>query len=253
VATLLQALEYKTRESRIHDLDPRTKICFSAMITFSSIISKDLTLLIVLQAISLILAWYAGVLKAILKGIKNFIYFLVLIAVINIMLFSLGFSLIMLIKFLVIISVFSLFLMVTPSDQILQVMEWMKLPVEIVIGFSIAFRYVSIMVREARLILDAQMARGLDFQKGSIIKKIKGYVYLLIPLVVLSTRRAVRIAESMEARGFGARKKRTQLYELKMRRRDYMIIALVCLLSSLIFLLEFSFGLPPWMTINVPP
>ena len=77
---------------------------------------------------------------------------------------------------------------------------------------------------EAQTIMDAQKARGLELERGNFIKKVKNYIPILIPLIVSAIRRSLELAEAMESRAWGATKKRTNLYVLKMKRGDYILI-----------------------------
>jgi len=82
------------------------------------------------------------------------------------------------------------------------------------------------LAEEAQTIIDAQKARGLELEKGNFLKRIRNYVPILIPLIISAIRRSLELAEAMEARAWGATKKRTNLYLLKFQRRDYFLIIL---------------------------
>ena len=53
----------------------------------------------------------------------------------------------------------------------------------------------------------------------------KKYVPILTPLIVSAIRRSMELAEAMESRAFGASKRRTNLYTLKLKPRDYVAAA----------------------------
>jgi energy-coupling factor transport system permease protein len=74
--------------------------------------------------------------------------------------------------------------------------------------------------------MDAQKARGLELEKGNFMKRIRNYVPVLIPLIVSAIRRSLELAEAMESRAWGATKKRTNLYGLKLRRGDFALLAI---------------------------
>jgi len=73
--------------------------------------------------------------------------------------------------------------------------------------------------------MDAQKARGLELEKGNFLKRIRNYVPVLIPLIVSAIRRSLELAEAMESRAWGATKKRTNLYALKLHRGDFVLLA----------------------------
>ncbi len=49
---------------------------------------------------------------------------------------------------------------------------------------------------------------------------------VLIPLIVSAIRRSLELAEAMESRAWGATKKRTNLYLLKLHKGDYIMLAI---------------------------
>ncbi len=59
------------------------------------------------------------------------------------------------------------------------------------------------------------------------MKRIRNYIPVLIPLIVSAIRRSLELAEAMESRAWGACKKRTNLYALKLHRGDYILLALI--------------------------
>ena len=74
----------------------------------------------------------------------------------------------------------------------------------------------------------AQQARGADFKSGSLIRRAKALIPLLVPLFVSAFRRANDLAMAMEARGYHGGEGRTKMNPLIYRRRDiiaYLIIA----------------------------
>jgi energy-coupling factor transport system permease protein len=82
------------------------------------------------------------------------------------------------------------------------------------------------LAEEAQTIMDAQKARGLELEKGGFLKRIRNYVPVLIPLIVSAIRRSLELAEAMESRAWGATKKRTNLYALKLHRGDFALLAI---------------------------
>jgi energy-coupling factor transport system permease protein len=87
-------------------------------------------------------------------------------------------------------------------------------------------RFVPVLAEEAQTIMDAQKARGLELERGNFLKRIRNYIPILIPLIVSAIRRSLELAEAMESRAWGATKKRTNLYVLKMHKNDFLLIAI---------------------------
>ena len=93
---------------------------------------------------------------------------------------------------------------------------------------SIALRFIPILTEEADKIMKAQMARGADFESGSLIKRAKSLIPLLVPLFISAFRRATDLAMAMEARCYHGGEGRTKMFPLKYAGRDaaaYLILA----------------------------
>lgn len=70
---------------------------------------------------------------------------------------------------------------------------------------SMALRFIPVVSEEAGHIRLAQRARGVNFDEGSVLRRVRAWAAVLTPLVVGLFRRADRVAESMDARCYGQR------------------------------------------------
>ena len=110
-------------------------------------------------------------------------------------------------------------------------------PYDYCFAFTSAIRFVPDLALEIQTVIDAQRSRGLELEKGNIIRRIRNYIPILIPVFIRSFTRSIELAEAMEARGYGASEKRTSIYELYMKRSDYTIASiLLCILALSILL-----------------
>jgi energy-coupling factor transport system permease protein len=132
----------------------------------------------------------------------------------------------MALRFLVLVESFSIFFLTTSPDHLSLALEQSRVPYEFCFAFTTAVRFVPVLAEEAKTIMDAQKARGLELERGNFIQRVKNYIPILIPLIVNAIRRSLELAEAMESRAWGATEKRTNLYTLKMKRADYALIAL---------------------------
>lgn len=87
---------------------------------------------------------------------------------------------------------------------------------------SIALRFIPTLINEADRILKAQASRGVDFKEGNIGQKVVQIISLLIPMFIVSFKRAEELANAMEARGYIPGEKRTKLYVLQFKTFDYL-------------------------------
>lgn len=106
---------------------------------------------------------------------------------------------------------------------------------EIAMMMTIALRFIPTLMEESDKIMKAQMARGATFDTGSIIKKAKSLIPILVPLFVSSFRRADDLAMAMESRCYRGDINRTRMNILKYKLNDY--IAMLCLLMFTIIII----------------
>lgn len=71
---------------------------------------------------------------------------------------------------------------------------------DIAMMVSIALRFIPTTAQEARTIQLAQKARCADFDDGNLLKRVKAWVPVLVPLFVRLFHRADELAEAMDAR-----------------------------------------------------
>lgn len=102
---------------------------------------------------------------------------------------------------------------------------------------SIALRFIPTLFLEADKILKAQASRGVDFNEGSLREKIKQIISLLVPMFIVSFKRADELAVAMEARGYIPGEKRTRLNLMKLKFSDILwLILFIIVLVGLIIL-----------------
>jgi len=97
---------------------------------------------------------------------------------------------------------------------------------------SIALRFIPTLINEANKILKAQASRGVDFKEGKLREKINQIISLLIPMFVISYKRAYDLADAMEARGYIPEAERTSINMLKFRFRDFVAFFFAFLLLA---------------------
>ena len=129
-------------------------------------------------------------------------------------------------------------------DKSLGFLNKVGVPVhEIAMMMSIALRFIPILTEELEKIMKAQTARGIDFESGGLLKRVKSMVPIIVPLFVAAIRRANDLAMAMESRCYHGGVGRTKLKPLKYEKRDKIAyIVLFVFLAVMIYLSFFS----PW-------
>lgn len=91
---------------------------------------------------------------------------------------------------------------------------------------SLTLRFIPTLMIESTKIMNAQASRGVDFSEGNLKDKVNQIISLLIPMFVISFKRAEELSDAMEARGYIIGEKRTKLDELKLRFLDYFSLVI---------------------------
>ena len=106
-------------------------------------------------------------------------------------------------------------------ESLLTPLKWIRFPVhELALIMSIALRFIPTLMEETDRIINAQKARGADFESGNLFKRIKALLPVLIPLLVSAFRRADELGDAMDARCYSGSKNRTKYKKLKFSYRD---------------------------------
>ena len=245
--SMFDGLKFRNVSSPIHRIDPRAKFIYVCVLFVISVLFSQIIPLLTIFLIQIPLIIAAKVRREWLRLIRGSIFFAIIIFIMNIIsLYFYGgqqqslesiieYSLAMTLRFIVLVESFSIFFLTTSPDMLGLSLEQMGVPYEFCFAFTTAIRFVPVLAEEAQTIIDAQRARGLELEKGNFMKRIRNYIPVLIPLIVNAIRRSLEMAEAMESRAWGASKKRTNIYTLKMHRGDYafILISMVMLAVSI--------------------
>lgn len=142
-------------------------------------------------------------------------------------------------------------------------LEWYMTPLklikfpahEVAMTISIALRFIPTLLNEVDRIMKAQSSRGVDFKHGKISVRFKAIISLIVPLFISSFQRAEELADSMEARGYNPKAKRTRYHVLKFSLFDLFVFILIAgLMSAAIVVssLKFTVNTPlfiPWLIV----
>jgi energy-coupling factor transport system permease protein len=223
-----------------------------------AVLYVDLIPLLIIFTVQLPLVFIGKITKEWLKSLRGGLFLAVIIFASNVVSYyffqgrsltttNIETALALTVRFLVLITSFSVFFLTTSPDRLSLALEKARVPYEFNFAFITAIRFVPVLADEAQSIMDAQRSRGLELDKGNFLTRVRNYIPILLPLIINSIRRSLELAEAMESRAFGATANRTNLYELKMEKDDkLMLITSIILLLVALFV---RFYLPPFPTL----
>ncbi len=217
-------------------LDPRTKIILFIVLFILIFIVTDyyyfLTLIIVAFIITLLNKNGKRFLKSLIKFIP-----ILLIAFIMWSLFhnwslfhinstessNTSIGIFMTIRLLALISISLSFLLTIRPEELIKALETLNFPYTIAFTLGLTLRYISTISEEYNTIKEAQTSRGLELDSGFLLKRIKNYTYVLIPLLIRSIETAEKLVLAMELKAFSLRKNRHRTIH-KLKPLDYILI-----------------------------
>jgi len=253
--SVFDGLKFRKVYSPIHNLDPRMKFVYVCVVFVVAILFNQLLVLLSLFLMPIPFVLIAGVQKEWLRSLRGAAFLASFIFIVNIAsnYFTSGYvltiidiesAIAMTLRFVVLVESFSVFFLTTSPDHLGLALEQTHIPYEFAFAFTTAVRFVPVLAEEAQTIMDAQKARGLELEKGGFLKRIRNYIPILIPLIVSAIRRSLELAEAMESRAWGATKNRTNLYELRLHRGDFILLAISVLILAIAIYLRLYVSIP---------
>ncbi len=266
--------QYFPGSSPLHRLDPRLKlvlmIAFVVLIFFAKTLLSFAYLVVLMAGLTAL----SGIrVKAILKGLKPVIFIAVFTAVINLFwttgevplvsfwrinIYPEGIwrAVYLIIRIMALVTGTSLLLTytTTPMDMtdaleaLLSPLKKIRVPVhEFAMMMTLALRFVPTLIEETEKIINAQKARGADFESGNLLRRAKALIPILVPLFVSSFSRASELATAMECRCYTGGEGRTRMKQLRLTGKDWVIFLILLSLFAAIVLINF---IPfPWGTV----
>ncbi len=251
MSTLLQGLQFHPGKTIIHSLDPRVKLLISALLLTTTLMYLEVSVITIVILVEGLMAYVAKVVRRWVKTVYGAAPLIAIVFIMNYTanVFMIGetFSLDGLYsafaaayRLIALLASFSIFFLTTTPEELGIALTRLRVPYIYTFAFISAIRFAPVLAQELQSILDAQRSRGLELDKGGPIARVKRYIPVLVPLLVSVLRRSYELAEAMEVKCFGARKERTYLKTLQLKRRDYIALAVSLSLFTLTVYVRFS-------------
>jgi len=116
---------------------------------------------------------------------------------------------------------------VSPRDVIVS-LRYLKLPYKMVFTLGLTLRHISTFSEEYVIIKEAQTSRGLELDKGLLIKRVKNYVHLLVPLLIRSIENAEKLSLAMDLKLFTFNKSSISV-DIAFNKYDKLMLLLLLL------------------------
>lgn len=238
--------QYFPGKSAVHRLDARLKILLTIAYIVMLFMADDIKGLGVCVCFTFIVFLISRIpLKMMWKSVKPILVIIIITALLNLFFVHTGTpyfewkfikitdkgvqtAVFMVVRILCLITGTSLLTYTTsPIDltdaieRLLSPLKKIKVPVhEFAMMMTIALRFIPTLIEETDKIMCAQKARGADMETGSIFKKARALIPVLIPLFVSSFRHADELALAMECRCYHGGDGRTKMKQLRLKLLD---------------------------------
>ncbi|OPZ63563.1 MAG: Energy-coupling factor transporter transmembrane protein EcfT [Firmicutes bacterium ADurb.Bin506] len=254
-------IEYESRPTLIHGLDPRVKMVWMLCVIIMSIVWTNPVYLVALGLSVVVFGFAAQLPWPKLKGVVSFM--LVLAAIICVIqgatysvksvtladptriLFhivpgwipSIGpaapvrlggfvYGIGMALKILIVLLVITVFGFTTSPSEIVQVIARIPfIPYQVGFVVSTAWKFVPVVQMQMRTLMDAHRSRGVDFEAGGFTQRVKKTSGIVMPLFANSLSMADTMALAMESRAFGYSKRFTFIRPYKMTLGDWAVLS----------------------------
>lgn len=254
-------------KSPIHRMDPRTKLILTVVYIVALFLAENWFSYLVMMVFLVSCVKISSIPpKSIVRGMKPLVFILMFTAILNLFYTDGGIVLVrlgslaitteglkraffMIWRIMMLISgTFLLTYTTSPIsltdglESLLSPLKKIRVPVhELAMMMSIALRFIPTLIEETDKIMNAQKARGADFENGSIIDRAKALVPVLVPLFISAFRRADELATAMECRCYQGGEGRTKMKLLRYSRVDIQAFAVCgCVVAAVVTLAAFG-------------
>ncbi len=246
---------YRDSGSPLHGFDPRTKIA-ALLALFAAIVFIDRTVVLAGLLAALVglftLARSLGSLRRmavlfLLIGATTFVLWTLsyqgpekvrLIAGLTVARGATGRAALLSLRFLDMLLAGLLFLSVTSLEDLSAGLVLFGVPYPAAFALSLSFRLVIVFAATGATIVEAQKVRGNDVERGSLLRRIRAYAPLLIPLILNGLRRVETLRAALESKGFSPRNRVRVGEKFRMRRRDWLALAGALAFLALVIILR---------------
>lgn len=254
---------YTDADTFLHRMDPRVKIAAVLLLSILAFLLSSLYSLLVLLGFIFLLSYLAkATMSRTMFALKFVLRLMVLIVVLwpifdpsgTPVLASLGPIKITVpaivrgitsaVRVGCLATVWYILMFTTSQRDLVRALVKLGLRFDFGLTLAISLRFFPTFVSTIESITDAQRARGLELERGRLLKRSKNYVSVLVPAVVSALRTADTLALALQSRAYGARSDRTYLTEIRMRGSDYVALSVVLCLLVLPLIAKFFFSVP---------
>jgi len=253
---MAEILQYVHKDGFFHRLHPFTKILFIIVASIICILVTSIPVLVLMVAALLVLAFIGDLHREVIQQLKLVLVMSVVFVIITVITMpggetighiipqgvpviggaipittgAISVGLILALRFMVLIFAFQLFLISTQPRDLVHAMEKLHMPIDYILMFIIALRFIPTLQIEGQRIHEAQLARGYNPGTG-MLGKVRSVAPIVIPLVSNALLRSNVLGLTIDMRGYRTGV-RTHIRERKFCGGDYAMISGLCVMAA---------------------
>ncbi len=243
-------LEYVPGDSLLHKLNPVAKLLFAVLFAIACFCTGNVVFLCIMLLLGIAMAASCGMLKQTMGLMKAVLVFSLVLAVLLVFTtpqgdvilqlpwgyigtgsFLAAFATIVRLEAAA-IPLFLTFYVTKLTDLSNAVVKVLHVPYKYAFTFASTVHFIPVFMNDMKGIMEAQTARGVEFDVGGIVNKVRLMVPLCVPLLVSSVRKTNSAAIAAEVRGFNLRTRESGYKQYPFASADYAVTALAIVLLA---------------------
>ena len=243
-------LEYVPGTSLLHRMNPVAKLLFAVLFAITSFCTGNLIFLCAMLAIAIACAVSCGMMRQTFGLMKAVFVFSLILAILLLLTTPTGDRLVELpwgyigtgsilaaVTTIVrleaaAIPLFLTFYVTKVSDLSNSVVKVLHVPYRYAFTFASTVHFIPVFMNDMKSIMETQTARGIEFDVGGIVNKVRLMVPLCVPLLVSSVRKTNSSAIAAEVRGFNLRTRASGFKEYPFAAADVVALLLAVALMA---------------------
>ncbi|MGN0035095.1 MAG: energy-coupling factor transporter transmembrane component T family protein [Coriobacteriales bacterium] len=248
-------LEYVPGDSLLHRMNPTAKLLSAMVFAIMCFCTSNLVFLCCAFAVGVALACSCGMMRQTTGLMKAVAVFSVILALILIFTTPTGTVLVplpwgyigtgsvlaavtMIVRLeAAAIPLFLVFYVTKMSDMANAAVKNLHIPYKYAFTFMSTVHFIPVFMNDMKGIMEAQTSRGVRFDEGGIVNKVRLMVPLCVPLLVSSVRKTNSAAIAAEVRGFDLRTRASGYKEYPFAARDVVMMLMTAALLAVAIVL----------------
>ncbi|MCR5004601.1 MAG: energy-coupling factor transporter transmembrane protein EcfT [Clostridiales bacterium] len=237
-------MNYFPGDTFLHRMDPRSKILFSLLICIACFVTNNLYVLLGILVLDLLIGVCGGIFKQALKLLKGLLKIALFLFILQALVVRTGepafyigklaitwdglkTALLGVLRLIDITLPLALMISLTRMSDLSNalVSRW-HVPYKYAFAVTSAIRFIPVFTSDLNGIMEAQTARGVEFDTRNFFKKVGLIVPLCVPLLISSVKKIETAAMAVELRGFNLRTKDSSSKVAQFRLPDYLLMLL---------------------------